>query len=154
MGTGPRRTELRLNSKRNALMRRSLLGLVSAVALFQTAGCSRQQPQSDYNAFYGTVRARDLDAGEVFVRTSHAPAGWRTNRDIPCVVTKDSEIYINDRFSQFQDIRDGDTAKLVGYRDKDHFVVTFLTVARNEPAPPEPNLVEPATQAASRPTEE
>jgi hypothetical protein len=132
-------------------MRGVLAPLLAAAMLCSAIGCSRQEPQSDYNAFTGTVRALDPDAGEVFVRTNRAPAGWRTDRDIPCVVTKDSEIYINDRFSEFQDIRYGDTAKLVGYRDKDHFVVTFLIVARSEPAPPLPELAEPPT---SRPTED
>jgi hypothetical protein len=117
-------------------------------------GCSKQEPRSEYQIFSGTVKAADVETGELFVRFERSPQSGQTGRDIPCVATKDSEIYINDRFASVQDIVLGDAVELVGYRDADRFVVSFATIVRPEPPPPLPAIFRPATQPASQPTKE
>jgi hypothetical protein len=123
------------------------------VALSLSAGCSRKSPQSEYQAFGGTVRAIDVASGELFVRADERVRGWRPNRDVPCVVTKDTEVYLNDRFVQLADVWVGDQVELVGYRDADHLVLSLLTVTRSQPKPPPPALPPQATQPASAPEE-
>jgi len=125
------------------------LAFSTAVAVL-LCGCSEHESPSDYLAFSGTIRGLDAETGELFVRADERVRGWRTDRDIPCVVTKDSEIYVNDRFSQFADIRITDRFTLAGYRDKDHLAVTMLRVDRPEAPPPEPVLT-PATAPQEEP---
>lgn len=116
-------------------------------------GCSRQEPQTEYQAFRGVVRALDVETGEVFVRADRPLEGWRPGRDISCVVTKDSETYINDRFSEVREIQVGDEVDVLGYHDRGHFAVTLLSVTRPELPAPVPAFVAPATQPAARPKE-
>lgn len=129
-------------------MRRLPLSLLVAGMLVWLTGCTRQEQQQPYQVFSGRVKALDVETGELFVRPDEAPRPWRSDRNVPCVVTKDSEIYINDRFSDIDDIRVGDRLELVGYRDADRFVVTFAEISRAQRPPPEPNLQPPATAPA------
>lgn len=114
-------------------------------ALLVLAGCSRQGTHSPYQVFVGTVKAIDLETGELFVRAARAPSDWRTDRNIPCVVTKDSEIYISDQFSEIDEIVVGDSITLVGLRDAGRFVVSFADVTRSQPEAPLPALSPPPT---------
>lgn len=111
------------------------------------SGCAGEQTHEEYQAFGAVVRALDLESGEIFVRAERPVEGWRADRDIPCVVTKDSELYVNDRFSQLHELRVGDRLELVGYRDKDHLVAVLIHAAQPEPPPPPPDmLLAPASQ--------
>lgn len=129
-----------------------LLPLIGALLLL--AGCSGESHQSEYQAFGGTVRALDVASGELFVRADERVRGWRADRDVPCVVTKDAEIYLNDRFALLADIWVGDAVELVGYRDADHMVLSLVTVTRSQPKPPPPALPPLATQPAADAPEE
>ena len=133
------------------------LGLTTAMVagLLAAIGCSPQGSQAPYQAFFGTVKALDVESGEFFVRSQRGPKGWRTDRNIPCIVTKDSEVYINDRFSDFGQLTVGDTVELFGYDDADRrFLVRFVHVTRSEPEPPLPVFSPPTTQPIPKPPEE
>ena len=141
--------EIRLRKRNLRLAAAAVCG-----ALLFCYGCSEQKPQSRYQALRGTVRALDVETGEVFVRAEGPLAGWRSDRDVPCVITRDSEIYINDRFSQVQDVWVADTVELVGYRDKDHLAVALMTITRNQPEPEPPPLSAPTTRPGAAKPEE
>ncbi len=131
---------------------------ISTIATFSflslLTGCSKQEPRTEYQAFSGTVRAADIETGELFVRSDHPPQPGKPGRDLPCVVTKDAEIYINDRFASIQEITVGDSVELIGYRDADRFVVSFATITRAEPPPTLPAIFQSATSPASQPPKE
>lgn len=52
---------------------------------------------------------------------------------MPCVATKDTEIYVNDRFSGIEEIRVGDVLESVGYWDRERFVLSLVNIRRSEP---------------------
>lgn len=137
--------------------RRVMHGFPAAVAvglLTLLAGCSKQDQQSSYEVFVGTVKALDVETGEMFVRAGQPRPGQQTVRNVPCVVTKDSEIYINDAFSGIERLLVGDTIELVGCRDEDRFVISFANVVRSRPEPPLPAFAPPATQPTEKTPEE
>lgn len=139
-------------------MRRQVVlkhGLTAAAAgLLLLVGCSREGTHSPYQVFVGTVKALDLETGELFVRAERAPSDWRIDRNIPCVVTKDSEVYISDQFSEIGEIVVGDSVTLVGFRDAGRFVVSFADVTRSQPEAPLPALSAPPTEPAAADPEE
>lgn len=130
-------------------IRRGLLLAIAVGLLPQLVACSRQDPPSPYQVFSGTVKALDTETGELFIRPKRAPHPWRFDRNVPCVVTKDSEIYMNDRFSRLDEIVVGDLIESVGYRDHDRFVLSLVSVTRIQPEPPLPELSPPTTAPAA-----
>lgn len=126
-------------------------------------GCSRQEPSPRYQALSGVVRAIDLETGELLIaidletaelfnRAEHPPASWHADDNVPCVTTKDSELYVNDRFSELRDVQMSDALQAIIYRDRarerdgdedrdrHRFVISFVNITRNEPEPPPPNF--------------
>ena len=89
------------------------------------------------------------ETGELFIRPERAPHPWRFDRNIPCVVTKDSEIYMNDCFSGLGEIEVGDLIESIGYRDHDRFILSLVSVTRNQSEPPLPELSPPTTEPAA-----
>ena len=128
---------------------RSGLLLALMMGLPQLVACSRQDPPSPYQVFSGTVKALDIETGELFIRPERAPHPWRFDRNIPCVVTKDSEIYMNDCFSGLGEIEVGDLIESIGYRDHDRFILSLVSVTRNQSEPPLPELSPPTTEPAA-----
>ncbi|MFH1745992.1 MAG: hypothetical protein ABIG44_02995 [Planctomycetota bacterium] len=120
--------------------------IAAAIVLLGLAGCSRQGQYQQYEVFIGTVKALDIETGELFVRAVRAPLHWHVDRDIPCVATKDSELYINDRFCEIDKIMVGDSVELVGVRDAGRFVVSFANVTRGQPEAPLPALSPPPSE--------
>jgi hypothetical protein len=106
-------------------------------------GCSRQEPSPPYQVLSGVVRAIDVETGELLIRAEKTPAPWHPDRNVPCIVTKDSELYINDRFSELRNVRLYDTLEAIGYRDRDRFVfvLSLVNITRQEPEPPLPAFV-------------
>jgi len=121
--------------------------MAAAALLILVGGCERRADEKAYQVFTGVVRALDVETGEVFVRPDELPDWWHGGRTIFCVVTKDSEAYLNDRFAAIEEIGVGDTIEVIGYRDGERFVVTQANVARAEPLPAEPRLL-PASRPA------
>jgi hypothetical protein len=109
-----------------------------------------------YNVLAGKVVACHPDTGELTVRVSRRTVEGPAEHTLYCVVTRDSEIYVNDKFSAIDEIQLGDAVELVGYRDPnpqlERFVVSFAYFDHPLPAPPRPELTPasaPATQEAS-----
>ncbi len=111
-----------------------LLGLL----LLAAPSCRRNEHQAPYQAFSGTIKALDLETGELFIRADAAPEPWRSDRNVPCVATKDTEIYVDDRFSGLHELAVGDGIELVGYREGDRIVVSLANVRRGGLPPPLP----------------
>ena len=111
------------------------------------AGCDERDAPQPYQVFTGAVRYLDQDTGELFVRPEQTPKGWQPGRNILCVVTNDSEIYINDCFRGIEDIRVGDAIELAGYRDRERFVVSLGNITRSQAALRSPPETRPAGES-------
>lgn len=135
-----------------------ILILTCIVTLTLPVGCRREEPAQVYVAFSGTVRAIDSETGELFVRGDARATGKPSDRSMPCVVTKDSEIYVNDRFASFGELQIGDAIEVVGFRDAERLVICFAEIKRAQPVPPDPLasglLDPPASSPADRPREQ
>jgi hypothetical protein len=125
--------------------------------LVATAGCEQSQPPADYDVITGTVERTRAETGELTIRPRNP---WTTGTDEPplqCLITNDTEIYVDDRFSSFDAIQYGDKVELIGHPDPsprgERFVVTLAHIERNEPAPPPPDL-RPATTQPTQPPKE
>jgi hypothetical protein len=137
---------------------RGLVPLACALAAGLNAGCERTRSPRQYATLTGHVLACHTDTGELSVRVPRKQPGTPSEQPIFCVITKDSEIYVDDMFSTMAAIEVNDTIELVGYHDPDprqeRFVVSFAYVDRQLPPPPLPELPPPTTQATSQPQEE
>lgn len=106
-------------------------------------GCGEQRPPSEYEIIAGTVEGARPDTGLLTVRTNDEP-----QRRLSSVFTKDSELYLDDRFSPVSAIQIGDEIELIGYYDpnprSDGFVVSIARIRRNVPIPPPPEIAIPA----------
>ncbi|MBP9025441.1 MAG: hypothetical protein KBH81_04745 [Phycisphaerae bacterium] len=130
---------------KNAFIRFRWLALLAGCSTLSLAGCSRHEPSPPYQALSGVVRAIDCETGELLIRAERPP-----DRNLVCVVTKDSELYVNDRFSDLREVRIDDALDAIAYRDRDRFVLSLVNIRRSEPAPPAPAfLLKVTTQPAS-----
>jgi len=124
----------------------SLLGLV--------AGCEPGPSSPHYTVLRGVVLSCHPETGDLSIHPTGTSSRWPADAQAPCIVTKASEVYINDRFSSMAEIRLGAEVELVGYRDAnpplERFVVTYAYVDQPEPPAPEP-LRAPTTQSTSQP---
>ncbi len=131
------------------------IGVVGLAAL--VAGCEPVPVAPHYKVLVGTVTASYPQTGELTVRVSTETPGVNQSRRVYCVVTRESELYVNDRFASLDAIRIGDTVELVGYVDRDRqlsqFVVSLAYVRQPQPPAPDPEtlLVPPATRRAQEP---
>ncbi len=133
-------------NKRVASGSRYLVATALVVALAALSGCPRQSDQKSFIVLTGTLIGIDSKAGELRVKPERGPGG-REPRELVCVVTKDSEVYLNNRFSAVSAAVVGDTVELGGRRAADErVVVNFINITRAEPEPPPPRL-----EAASQP---
>jgi hypothetical protein len=104
----------------------------------------------------GKVVASHADTGELSVRVSRRMPTGPSEETIYCLVTRDSEVYVNDKFSSIEEIQLGDTVELVGWWDRsqqlERFVVSFADFDHPLPPASQPALVPasaPATQSAT-----
>lgn len=132
--------------------------LAAAVAAAGLAGgCRPPSATSSYEVLAGTVEAVRSDTFELVVRLHPRAAERARASTVTCLCTKDTEIYLNDRFSAFDVLTVGDTLELIGYYEPNNprgerFVVSFAYVVRQEAPPPEPVLL-PASIPANQPRE-
>jgi len=125
--------------------------IAGALALLAT-GCDQQSATSEYRVVNGTVvrLAADTDC-EMTVQIDAAEAQREGRDTVTCLLTNDTEVYVNDRFSDLDDIVMGDAVQLIGYRKSnprgERFVLAYAKVTRNDPPPPPPNLEPPASDA-------
>ncbi|RMF70774.1 MAG: hypothetical protein D6744_18940 [Planctomycetota bacterium] len=143
----------------SSFCRRSLRGglfVLSAVPALLTVGaCDRPRPPHKYVALSGTVAACHPQTGELTVRLTDPSSRRARDDQLECVVTSDSEIYINDMFSTLDRVQIGDRIELVGYRDAsrpiESFVVSFAYCEHTAPTPAVPPLLQPPASPASAP---
>lgn len=119
------------------------------------SGCDRQSPPARYETFSGTVTARQADTGKFSVRVDPPRGNTLPDGTLFCVATKDSEIYLNDKFSPMEVIQVGDPVEVIGYRDSNkevEFVASFVYIGRETPplrTEGKPSPVEPVPASQS-----
>ena len=117
------------------------------LAIVCAAGCDKPRPRARYTVLSGKVVACHTDTGELSVRVSRRRPEGPTEETIYCLITRDAEIYVNDKVSSIDEIQLGDAVELVGRRDADpqleRFVVSFAYFDRPLPPPPRPDLTPP-----------
>jgi len=122
-------------------------------AVAGAAGCEDQPAPNRYSVLAGNVVACHTDTGGLGVRGSRRTAEGPSEQTFHCLITRDSEIYMNDKLGSIEEIQLGDAVELVGWWDRstrlERFVVSFAYFDHPLPAPPQPELV-----PASAPTTE
>ncbi len=130
------------------------VALVLAVAL---GGCRGASGPEQHEALLGAVESMQPDTAQITLRIAESRGPWSEPTRVTCLLTNDAEVYVNDRYAGLEEVRIGDTVELIGYRDPnprtERFIVCLARIARNEPAPPVPDLTPPASQPASPPQE-
>ena len=133
-------------------------GTALLAAVVCAAGCERERTVNHYTVFAGKVVGCHPDTGELSVRASRRAAEGPTEQTVYCLLTDDSEIYVNDKFSSIEEIQLGDTVELVGYRDPEprleRFVVSFAYFDHPSPPPPRPELTPASAPAAADPADQ
>ncbi len=118
------------------------------------AGCSNEPARYRHELLVGVVDAVQPETGRLVVRGPSPRGGTEEDVSVACLLTNDSELYINDKFSNFDAIRFGDSIEVIGYRRADpppeRLVVSLAYITRHEPPPRAPDLglavAAPATQ--------
>jgi hypothetical protein len=123
--------------------------MVAAVCI---AGCEPPITPHQYSVVSGKVVTCRTDTGELSVRGTRRTADGPVDETIYCLITRDTEIYVNDKFSSISEIKIGDAVELIGHRDPDpqleRFVVSFAYFDHPLPPPPRPELVPASAPAA------
>lgn len=126
-------------------------------AVLCATGCEPPRPPGRYSVLAGKVIACHPDTGELTVRGSRRTVEGPTEETVYCLITRDSEIYVNDRFSSIEEIQIGDTVELIGRRDPnpqlERFVVSFAYFDHPLPAPPRPQLTPAGANAPQKTTD-
>lgn len=128
--------------------------LILAIAL---GGCRGASGPEQHEALLGTVEGIQPDTAQITLRVAESRGPWSEPTRVTCLLTNDAEVYVNDRYAGLAGVRIGDTVELIGYRDPnprtERFIVCLARIARNEPAPPMPDLTPPASRPTSQPQE-
>lgn len=127
---------------------------VGLALLFGVAGC-RQAPQPPaYRGLVGEVFSTDLETSELFVRYREPGFGSAASGTQVCLLTPESEIFLNDRVSDLAALENGDRVEVIGHVDRanrQRLVVGTAYVTRRVDIPPGPELpvVPPPTASAA-----
>lgn len=101
----------------------------------------------------GQVLSIQAETGELTARVIMPPTA-ESAPTLHCVITRDTEIYVNDRAGSIRDVSVGDRVELIGYRAPDprvaSFIVSFAFVDHPLVWPPPPEL-EPAAGTTANP---
>ncbi len=124
-----RRMKLRASRRPPAAsLKRCALGWVFALPGLLLTACSRHDAASHFKAIEGVVVSRSA-AGDLSIRLLDQDDDEpETQR---CVLTNDSEIYVDGKFCPVEEIRTGDPIELLGYRDQDRFAVSLANIRRS-----------------------
>lgn len=137
---------------------RLLAGIVLPGAILCAAGCEPRPQPNRYSVLAGKVVACHTDTGELSIRASRRTAEGPAEQTVYCLVTCDSEIYVNDKFSSIEEIQLGDAVELVGRRDPnpqlERFVVSFAYFDHPLPPPPRPELTPAPTPSQQDTTDQ
>ena len=90
--------------------------------------------------------------GEITVEVDRPRKGRQSS--VSCVITDDSETYIDEKFSSVEDVRIGDRISLIGYLDPSprlrRFVVSYARIRRSPKSPAVPDFIRAAIRDAQR----
>ncbi|TWT41226.1 hypothetical protein RAS1_39200 [Phycisphaerae bacterium RAS1] len=117
--------------------------MAAAAAALVIAGCQRLTPPSAFETCWGRVEDRNLENGEWSVRVTQSRQAALHDHVITCVVTKDSEIYVNDLLRPIDAVQVGDDVQVVLYAEAagpERYVVSTAQVRKDLPPPPLPKL--------------
>jgi hypothetical protein len=118
--------------------------VVAAILPLSAAGCSGAAAAPHFESLTGRVAACHAETGELLVEADarplpNSPAGASI---VHCVLTRSSEVYIDDVLSPLTAIARHDRVELIGYRtsaiDAGALVVSLARIARERPAAPTP----------------
>jgi hypothetical protein len=119
--------------------------LALAAGFVLLAGCAARRPASRHEAYTGVVEYVRPDAGQLTVRLARVPG--EEDQRLACLLSSDSEVYINDRFSRVEEVLVGDVIEFFGVHDPDpraeRFLVALAHITRTEPPAPEPTFTSP-----------
>lgn len=131
-----------------------LVGVALGALLGAVGGCEERRVPARYSVLVGRVIACQPATGELTVRVSRRTPSGPVEETLYCLVTRDSEIYVNDKLSSLGEIQIGDAVELIGRRESGatprRFVIAMAYFERPlPPLPPPPPL---ASAPASAPT--
>ncbi len=118
--------------------------LWTAAAALALSSCDRSSsPSYSYQSVTGRVTECHPETGDLTLSPERgSPLPPQT---LLCVVTSDSEIYINDRLSGIEEVRPGDRIEIVGYRESNasagQLVISYARIHRPAPPLPPPAIV-------------
>jgi hypothetical protein len=99
--------------------------LIVLITLF-AGGCGQSPTDHRYAVLSGKVLLCDAEIGELNVLVT-GPADRNSRPDqVHCVVNQDSEVYVNDRFASLREMRVDDAVELIGYREPDRRLESFV----------------------------
>lgn len=129
------------------------IAIAAFTLLAAPAGCERYSAPSYFSVLRGAVRSVNQETGDLSVDAVRRTSRGESITTEYCLLTKDSEIYINDRFASIGQLLIGDQVELIGCRDAtagvDRFHVTYAHF--NRPMPPAPSPLNAAVASATRP---
>ena len=112
-------------------------------------GCDRDSRGQQYETETGVVTQRYTNTGEIAVSSDRPRNAERPF--ISCIITRDSEIYVDDRLSSIEDVRIGDRITMVGYREQEagleHFIISYGRIRRSSPSSVPPEFMRAALSA-------
>ena len=109
------------------ILRATLMAGLAVAWAGLTAGCGGSPGTPRYETLTGVVVTCKPEMGELLVRVVLSGE----SAEVPCQVTRDSELYINDGLAQIEEIRAGDAVELIGYRDDNASIARFVVSAAN-----------------------
>lgn len=118
-------------------------GATCVAAVLLCAGCEEPAPPHRYMVLTGRVLSCNPESGELTMRADRVAETRIQARRVHCVLTKDSELYVNDRFSSPHALGAGDAIEVIGYREPDRRLDTFVVVQAHVQQP-QPRPVVPA----------
>lgn len=83
--------------------------------------CDDPRSVQHYEVVQGMVVAVHADTGEVSVEIPQGPVPRAETRSrvLSCIVTRDTELYLNDMFASIDAVEPGDRIQVIGSRDPD-----------------------------------
>lgn len=135
--------------------------LATTLLLGALAACDDPRSVRHYEVVLGVVIAVHADTGELSVEIPQNPTP-RTqirSRVLSCIVTRDTELYLNDMFVSIDAVEPGDRIQVIGSRDPDpqldRLAVHTAYLTRTVPSAPDPPAaLIPTTRSTTRETGE
>lgn len=126
------------------------LGVLLAALI---AGCEQSTRPSHFTTLFGRVKTCNSETGELAISTIRRTGQGETPETEYCLITKDSEIYVNERFAAIGLILVGDEVSVFGYRDQTPTLARFIITAAyfERPLPPAPDPLSTQPSSASAP---